>query len=213
MGVVITRTKTLGAASATAICASQTPAGAGNLTIDGSAATAGVATLDTQRRVLFTFAGNETGHTFVVYGTNQDGAAISESVAGTAPGTTATNLDFLTVTRISIDAAATGAMTVGTNGVGSTNWQSVDLFQRPTNIGFQVIVSGTVNYTIESTNFDVNSLPTGISYPTPFAHPTIAAQTTSKNGAYSDPIAGFRLTVNSGDGTAYLTYQQTGPEL
>lgn len=210
MGVIITRSKQLAAASANKICLSQTPSGAGNLTINGAAASGGVATLDTQRQVLFTFAADETGHTFVVYGTKQGGSAIQETVAGTTAGTVATNQMFLTVTRISIDAAATGAMTVGTNGVGSTDWQSVDLFTEPVNVGFQVVVSGTVNYTVEYTEQDVNALATG-AYPAVFAHSSIASKTDNQAGSFTTPLTYFRLTINSGTGSATLTYSQAGP--
>lgn len=209
MARVITVSKQLAAASANCICTSQTPLAAGNLTINGSAATGGVATLDTQRRVLFTFAADETGHTFVVYGTKQGGSAIQETVAGTTAGTVATTQDFLTVTRITISVAATGAITVGTNGVGSTDWQSVDLFTEPVNVGFQVVVSGTINYTVEYTMQEI-MLSLGV-IPTAFAHSSVASKTDNQAGSFTTPIAYFRLTVNSGAGSATMTYSQSGP--
>jgi len=210
MGVAITRTKQLTAASANCVCLSQTPLAAGNLTINGSAATAGVATLDTQRRVLFTFAADETGHTFVVYGTKQGGSAIQETVAGTTAGTVATVQDFLTITRISISVAATGALTVGTNTVGATDWQSVDTMREPINVGAQIVTAGTVNYTVQYTNQNFNALPTG-TYPVAFNHPTLVGQTTSQAGSFTTPIAGFRVLINSGTGSCTLTYEQAGP--
>lgn len=210
MGVIISRSKALTADSANNICLSQTPLAAGNLVIAGAAASGGVATLDTQRQVLFTFAADETGHTFVVYGTKQGGSAIQETVAGTTAGTVATNQNFLTVTRISIDHSATGAMTVGTNTVGSTDWQSVDLMRQPVNVAFQVAVTGTINYTIQYTLQDVNSLAVG-AYPTVFPHGTVASKTDDQTGSFTTPLSYFRLTVNSGTGTATLTYEQAGP--
>jgi len=209
MGNVITRSKALTAASANCICASQTPGAAGNMLINGAAATSGVATLDSARRVLFTFAADESGHNFVVYGTNSGGNAIQEAVAGTTAGTVATNLDFKTVTRISISAQATGAITVGTNTVGSMAWQSVDLMRQPINIGFQVVVAGTVNYTVEYTQQDVNALAVG-AFPTVFAT-SIASKTDAEVGTFTTPIAYFRVTINSGTGTVTLTYEQAGP--
>ena len=210
MGIIITRTKALTAASDNCISVSQTPAGAGNLTITGTAATAGVATLDTQRRVILTFAADETGHTFVVYGTRQGGASIQETVAGAGIGIYATNQNFLTVTCVSISAAATGAIKVGTNGVGSMDWQSVDLMRQPINLGFQVVPTGTVNYTIEATNADIQNLAVGAGA-TAFNHVTVAAQTVSQSAAFTDPISYFRLLINSGTGSCTLTYSQAGP--
>lgn len=210
MGIVISRSKALGAASATAICASQTPGAAGDLTLNGSTVVAGVAVLDSARRVLFTFAADESAHTFVVYGTNSTGNAIQETVAGTTAGTTYTNQDFKTVTRISISAAASGAITVGTNTIGSMSWQMVDWMRQPINVGLQVVVTGTVNYTVEYTNQDVNALAVGVS-PTVFPLTSMANQSASASGVITTPVGYFRVTINSGTGTVALTYEQAGP--
>lgn len=209
MGLPITRSKTLAASGATKVCASQTPLAGGNLLINGTAATGGVATLDTQRRVLFTFAADESARTFVVYGTNQSGSAIQETVTGNA-STTYTNLDFLTVTRISIDAASAGAITVGTNGVGSGPWQSGNTFVPSVNINLQCVVTGTVNYTIQGTNMDVNNLPSGVAYPPVFNHEILAAQTASAQASWTDSVTMFRWLINSGPGTLQVTYDQAG---
>jgi hypothetical protein len=211
MGIAHTLSVVLTAASDNCISVSQTPGAAGNLTITGTAATAGVATLDTQRRVLLTFAASEVGHTFVVYGTKQGGTSISETVAGTGIGTVATNQDFLTVTRVSISAAATGAINVGTNGVGSTDWQSIDTMRQPVNVAFQAVVgAGTVNYSIQTTVQDVNMLPSGTTYPTAFDS-VVAAQATNQVGSITDPVSFFRLVINSGTDPVTFTYQQAGP--
>lgn len=210
MGLPITRSKALTAASANAISLSQTPLAAGNLLINGASASGGVATLDTQRRVLLTFAANETGHTFVVYGTSQSGSPIQETVLGTTAGTVATNQDFLTVTQISISAAATGAITVGTNGVGSSSWQSVNSFITPPNIGINLILSGAANFTVETTAYDVNNLPSGVLFPTPFADPSFTGLSANYAGTINDACQMFRVTINSGTGVVTMTYDQAG---
>ena len=87
MARIVTITKVLAAASVNDICLSQTPVGAGNLTINGADAAGGVATQDTQRRVLFTFAADESARTFGVYGTLQNGTAFAENVTGHEPTT------------------------------------------------------------------------------------------------------------------------------
>ena len=204
MGIVITRTKVLTAAAVNAIAHTQQPGAAGNLTLTGA-----VVTLDTQRQVLFTFVADESARTFVVYGTKQGGAAIQESITGTAT-TAVTNQNFLTVSRISVDHSTAGALQVGTNGVGSTDWQSVDIMRDPIHVGFQVVVGGTVNYTVQYTNSDVNSLAVG-AYPAVFNHPTVVAQSTTQSGSIMEPVAYFRVTINSGTDPITLTYQQAGP--
>lgn len=211
MGIPTSVSKVLAAASANNICLSQTPLAGGNLTINGAAATAGVATLDTQRRVLFTFAADETGRSFVVYGTNQSGSSISETVAGTAT-TAVTLFDYLTITRISVDDATANALTVGTNGVGSTLWQAADPWVAPFNIGFGVDVAGTVNFSVEITQAKD---PFGILSPTltpPFASaPTaLASKSADTAASVTDPCSAWRLTINSGTAAATAYAVQSG---
>lgn len=75
----------------------------------------------------------------------------------------------------------------------------------PFNVGFGVIVSGTVDYTVQHT-FDDPA--TGFS--TWFSHPTIAAQSTNKDGNYAFPVTGIKVLVNSGTGSATLKLLQAG---
>jgi len=77
----------------------------------------------------------------------------------------------------------------------------------PFNVGFGVVVSGTVNYTIQHT-FD--SPATG--FTTWYPHPTIASKTDNQDGNYAFPVTGIKLLVNSGTGTysATLNLVQAG---
>jgi hypothetical protein len=95
--------------------------------------------------------------------------------------------------------------TVSQTGVGSTSAIVVNTNVSPINIGFGVLVSGTVNYTVQHT-FDDPA--TGFS--TWFPHPTIASQAANADGNYAFPVTGIRLTVNSGGGTASLKLIQAG---
>lgn len=229
MSAPIYMTKTLAAASANNIALSQTPGGAGDLTLNGSTVTAGVATLDTARQVLFTFAANETGHTFVVYGNTGEGfVAIQESVAGTNGGIVATSNSFKKITRISISAAATGALTVGTNGVGTTAWRIVSRSMTPADFSLWLEVSGTVNVTVQytyddpsgtypnpstvtTTGFQTTATGALIAFPVAFNHPAMTALTANSEGTLIGlSIAALRLMVNSGTGTAQLGYIQSG---
>lgn len=89
---------------------------------------------------------------------------------------------------------------VGITGTGSTAGIVTDHYISPYNIGFCVVVSGTVNYTVQHT-FD------GTNW---FNHPDVAAQTANADGNYAFPVLQVRLTVNSGSGTATLTMIQAG---
>lgn len=94
---------------------------------------------------------------------------------------------------------------VSKTGAGSTSPIVINTNTNPCNIGFGVIVSGTVDYTVQHT-FDDPA--TG--FTTWFPHPTIATQSTNKDGNYAFPVTGIRLTVNSGGGTATLKLVQAG---
>jgi hypothetical protein len=60
------------------------------------------------------------------------------------------------VTSIAINGAATAAVTVGTNAIASTPWVRLDEWANPP-VSIQCDVTGTVNYTVQSTNDDPNS--------------------------------------------------------
>lgn len=210
----VTLSIALAAASANNICLSQTPSGAGNLTIAGAAASGGVATITTgvmERQVLFTFAADESGHTFTVYGTNGQGNSISEIVAGT--GTTAVTVSFFkTVTRIANSNAGAGAMTVGTNGVGGSNPYLVDVFSEVTNIGLGVDISGTYNFTVQYTYVDIFNVPDygAVKW---WDLSALASKSADTDSAITFACCAIRLKQNSftSPGSATLTIVQGGP--
>lgn len=94
---------------------------------------------------------------------------------------------------------------VSQTGVGSSSSIVVNTNATPVNIGFGVIVTGTVNYTVQHT-FDDPA--TGFS--TWFPHPTIASQVANADGNYAFPVTGIKVLVNSGSGTATLKLVQAG---
>lgn len=215
MGIPVYITKALAAADDDNVAQSQTPSGAGNLTLNGVAVSGGVATFDTARRVILTFAGNETGHTFVVYGTDKvsGGNAIYESIAGTTAGVVSSTRDFGTVTRVSISTAATGAIKVGTNGVGATQWISSNYHVAPVNWSIACDVSGTVNYTVQYTYDDFWTLLPGqtqADVPTAWPDPVLNSDTTDGETTFNFPITGWRVQINSGTGSVDIAGIQAG---
>lgn len=203
--------KTLQAASVNGIAQSQSLAGAGSFTLNGSAVSGGVATLDTQRRVLITSAGNDSGISFTVFGTNQGGNAIEETVAGANAGAAATNQDFLTVTQVASSGATASTVQVGTDSVGSTPWALVDPHVTPCNLGLGVVVSGTVTYSVEYSYDDITGLAPG-SFPNVFPLAALASKTANADASITWPIRAVRLTLNSSTppGAATLTAIQAG---
>ncbi len=199
----------LAAASPNNIALTQTPTTAG-FTINGSTATAGVATLDTARRVLLTTAGDEHTRTVVVSGTDGQGRLISETIAGANVGTTQSNLDFLTVTSAIPSGNFAGAATIGTSGVASSIPLPLDHYGWPED-AVQVVVTGTINYTVQQTLDDpfTASASTNLNW-SDFADPNLVGQTTTSSGGVEYPPAALRLLINSGTGTAKITILQPG---
>ena len=102
-------TRQLVAAAVGAISASQTPGGAGNLLINGTLAAGGVATMAVQQRIGITSGGNIATLVFTVTGTDDQGRVISETITGVSGNTVQSVLDYLTVTKIAVSAAAGSA--------------------------------------------------------------------------------------------------------
>lgn len=209
MAGAIQISKTLATADDNGISLSQTPLAGGNLTINGALASGGVASLDTQRRVIITSAGDDSGRTFTVYGTDDGGHAISQAVTGANAGAATTTLDFKTVTRIAVDAATAGAVIAGTNGVGATPWINLDTLLNPFNLGIGAVVTGTINFSAQFT-YDNPSDPFTATLPTAFAPTAWASKTATQEGAITIPARAMRLLVNSGDGTVKLIALQAG---
>jgi hypothetical protein len=95
-------------------------------------------------------------------------------------------------------------------GAGASAVSPMNLNTSPFNIGFAVVVSGTVNYTVQHTFDDVYSPTFDAGTATWFSHPTIASLSANADGNYAFPVTAIRLLVNSGGGTARLTLLQAG---
>ena len=95
--------------------------------------------------------------------------------------------------------------TVSKTGVGSSSSLVMNTNISPFNVGFGVIVTGTVNYTVQHTFDDP-----AVGFSTWFSHPTIASQAANADGNYAFPVTGIKVLVNSGDGTATLKLVQAG---
>lgn len=105
-------------ASATAVCAAQAVAAAGNATINGASASGGVATLDVARAVNVdsTDAGDTT-QTVTVTGTDYWNQAQTETIALNGTTAVAGKKAFKTITQVAVSAALTGNLTVGSTDV------------------------------------------------------------------------------------------------
>lgn len=95
--------------------------------------------------------------------------------------------------------------TVSQTDVGSSDVIVVNTNVTPVNIGFGVVVTGTVTYTVQHTFDDP-----AVGFTTWFSHPTVLDETTNQDGNYAFPVTGIKLLVTAGDGTAELKLIQAG---
>jgi len=202
----------LAAASANAICLSQTPAAAGALTLNGALVVSGVAIMDNSRRVLITAAGNESAKTFTVTGIGANGSTVSEIITGPNATTAQSVLDYKTVTSITISAAAAGAITVGTSGVGGSSWVVFDAFA-PSFISLQCNVTGTINYTVQTTLNDPYDpitpvAPASVVWVNSSDSAVVGATATQQSNFLFCPIYA-RILINSGTGSVATTFLQS----
>jgi hypothetical protein len=197
------------ASSANSICLSQTPGAAGNLTLNGAIVTGGVAVLAVPQRILFTPAGAEAGNgtIWTVTGTDWNGNTNTETINGTNSPTTAQSLyDYKTVSQIAVNKAQAGAVTVGTNGVGSSRPIFFDTFA-PSPVALQVVVTGTVNATVQQSLDDPNTITGGYPAVTWVNSPdgALVGLTGTVQGNYAYLPRMVRILLNSGSGSVVLT--------
>jgi len=157
----ITQTLTLSAAVGNAVCASQTPSGAGALIINGANATGGVYTAQngTPRHLTITTNANESTKTFTITGTDRHGAAMSFVTVGASSATTTTYpVAFNTITSVTVSAATAGAITIGFAAASHTGWIPLDRYAGE-DVGIQIELSAGagLTFTLQKTLDDLQA--------------------------------------------------------
>lgn len=203
----VTQTRQLDAADPNGICLDQQTGGAGNLVINGAFAAGGVATVDQQRQVSLESAGNLSGVNFTITGTQEGGRIVSETLVGPNAATVATTVDFFTVTQIAVDGAVGTDVEIGTNAVGGSVPVKMDQNITPFIVTLAVIVTGTVNYTVQY-SFD-EQFAAGPPY-TWINHTDLQALAVTAEGTLISNVKAVRILTNSGVGTARLEVLQAG---
>jgi|SRR5215831_4324718 len=224
----VTYTKQLAPAIANSVAGSQTPVSGTPLTINGTAASGGVATLDTQRQIVVNYGVEAAQRTMTLTGATDTGAQISETltIPSGASGTVATQQSFRTVTlALPGGGGWSAAVTVGTNTTGSTPWVLMDEAISNFNLSLAAILTGTATYSIEfameSPLARVMTESTGGTFapqpgfpPTPYsptANPNLSGLTATLNPTgWTMPVAAVRTTITSGAGSVRSTFTQAG---
>ncbi len=206
-------TKHLASSSVNCIAQSQSVAAAGNLVLNGGSVVGGVAILDTQRRVLITSAGDDTGITFTLYGSNQSGSALREVLQGGSAAAVATQLDYLNVGTIHSSGSIASTVTVGTNGTGSTEWKNPNWHLTPFELEVDsAVLAGSVTYNLEYTldNYYFPG-PPSVATQIPRVRSTVVTGATGETQyAFDTPIRGWRETITNGTGTLQAEGLQAG---
>lgn len=179
------------------ICTSQTPLGAGNLTLNGALVSGGVAIFGAQQFVTIACAGSDAARIFTIYTVGQTGQTGSFTLAGSSGSTTTATIGALKVTRVAVDAATAGAIKVGIVGQGRQYPIAVDLDQNPTTINVSVDVTGTINYSVQHT-YNILSIGNPDTW-TWFncADAAVVSKAVDAFAAYTSPPTAIAILINS----------------
>ena len=158
------------------------------------------------RQILLTFGTDDSANSYTITGTNSAGNPLTEVVAGGATTSTTVN-HFQSVTQITAAKASAGTVKVGTNGIGSSEFVSLNYHAQPVNISVANVVSGTVNYTVQWTYDDPNKVT-----PTWFDDATAVSKSANLVTTMDNPVFGSRVLVNSftAPGSVKTAYIQAG---
>lgn len=221
--MAIPATYTFAAADTAAICALQTTGGAGSFVINGTLANsnnppgqANRATLTGAfgRVISLTSAGNISAVNFTITGTDIYGRTVSETRAGPNANTVETTQQYYSVTSVTVNGAVGTNTSVGTGSTGSTRPYRGSTGSTPANYALYGVVSGTINWTVQDSPTNIESLLSGGGAPSGVIwinHPTLAAQTATASSNYAFPVSWVRCVINSSSGgTLDFTITQAG---
>lgn len=195
------------------IATSQTPAGAGNLTLNGALASGGAILQQELAYIISqTSVSDETGKTILITGTNADNAAQTETVTCANTGATVVSTKFFrSIATIYVSAATTGAITVGTPNTtlcAVSPTYPLNMYAEITRLAMDV--SGTINVGTEiaferpndATAPTLNWIAAGIS-----------AGTADANATAPSGSGAVRLKINTYTNSATVALQvtQTSP--
>jgi hypothetical protein len=199
-------------ASANSVALTQTPGGVGPITLNGALVVNGVAILSTatapQVQLTLT-SGGATGINFTITGTDYRGTVVSEVLTGPSTNTVTSVNSYATITSISASGASGASLTAGNAQSGSSPVVVLNQYSTPFNVSLTVIITGTVNVTVQYTNdpiFGSGSLD-ALNW---FNDSSLTNQTSSQMASLISPVSACRQVFNSGSGTAAFTATQAG---
>lgn len=148
--------------------------------------------------VSLTSTANLSAINMTLTGTDAEGRAQTEVVAGPNNNTVYSTKYFAALTSVSASATlGANTMDVGYKDASVTPALPVSWRTNPFEVGMAFDVSGTVNYTVQhcfENVLDPNLTPSTFTW---FDHAAIAAQTTDQDGNYDFAIMAVRVKFNS----------------
>lgn len=181
------------------ISAAETLAGAGNLTIGGALASGGSVTFTQAQHVTIYAAGDESGVTFTVTGTDRYGAALTEDITGPNATTVVSTANFQTVTQVAGDGATSGDVEVGVDGTCESQWYVLNYRGADSSVAIGCVLGASANltYAVQHTYSDI--FAAGFQEPdaTAFTHSTLTGETTDQDGVYDNLPRACRLAITA----------------
>lgn len=205
------KTLTVSAASANAVATSQTPSGAGNLTLTSSTVTLP----NGGQRPSVTSAGADiSNRTLTFYGTDRAGNTMSMTMTGPGAGLRVVlPVTMATITRAAISGAAAGAITVGYAAQADLNPLPLDTRSDPTDVSLTLqsfTGAGTPAATVRFTQSEVQQTEPNTTYDPAalvwFNHATLVAQTAAATGNFDKPVNAVSVFLDGNDLAATVDF-------
>jgi len=177
-------------------------AGTGNIEVGSM----GVGTMDVPRHVSIYCAGNMSGVTFTVYGTNRYGSDITEAITGPNATTVNGNKNFKTIERVAASGAVGTDIEVGSADELESQWIPLSR-EDVVGIGVALSSGASMTYSVHKTYSDIrsssftedNAVALDIST-------ALTDATTTISGSITSPVVAVRLEIVSFvSGTATLS--------
>ena len=141
-------------------------------------------------------------------GDTMDATALTQGVAGNSVDSTQV-LTNATWGATDLAGGVDGA-DIGTNGVGAGAPIKLDQYISPFSVSLGVLITGTVNATVQFTVDEIPAQLTDFAALNWFDHADLTGATADANGTFIAPVTAARLLTNSGDGTAVFRVIQAG---
>lgn len=156
------------ALDADGICASQTKASSGVLTLNGVLANT---TLDFSRQIAVASTANITARVFTITGTDANGRSITDTVTGVNNNSISTTKYFSTVTAVSVDASfSPNTITVGTTPALATKMYPLNHYDETATQVTVELTAGTATWSIQETFSEPSGTTASETWITPTAH-------------------------------------------